>query len=289
MRHLLDVDDLEPEALTEVLDLAEQPDPPRVLEGLGVALLFQKPSNRTRVSMEVAVTQLGGHPVSLRGEEVGLGEREPPADVARVLSEYCTLIGARVFDHADVVAMAAAARVPVVNLLSDRAHPCQALADLLTLRQRFGRLEGLVLAWVGDGNNVCRSLLVAAAMAGMTVRVASPAGYEPPGGPAVLITSDPSEAVTGADAVFTDVWTSMGQEEEAVRRRAAFAGYTVDDSLMAKAAPDAVFLHCLPAHRGEEVTASVVDGPRSLVWQEAANRLAASRGLLILLARERDR
>ena len=287
MRHLLDVDDLDAEALSDVLDLAERRDPPPVLEGLGVALLFQKPSNRTRVSMEMAVVQLGGHPVSLRGEEVGMGEREAPADVARVLSGYCALIGARVFHHDDVADMAAAAAVPVVNLLSDRAHPCQALADLLTLRQRFGRLEGLVVAWVGDGNNVCRSLIAAAALAGITVRVAAPVGYQPPAPPEVLVTSDPAEAVAGADAVFTDVWTSMGQEEEALRRRTAFAGFTVDDDLMARAAPEAVFLHCLPAHRGEEVTASVLDGPRSLVWQEAANRLAAQRGLLILLAGDR--
>ena len=289
MRHLLDVDDLGADGLARVLDLAESPDPPPVLAGLGVALLFQKPSNRTRVSMEMAVVQLGGHPVSLRGDEVGMGEREPPADVARVLSGYCALIGARVFDHSDLVAMAGTSGVPVVNLLSDRAHPCQALADLLTLRQRFGRLEGLVLAWVGDGNNVCRSLLAAATLAGMGVRVASPAGYQPPVPPGVLVTSDPAEAVDGADAVVTDVWTSMGQEAEVARRRAAFAGFTVDDAMMARAAPGAVFLHCLPAHRGEEVTASVVDGPRSLVWQEAANRLAAQRGLLILLAGERGR
>jgi ornithine carbamoyltransferase len=288
VRHFLEVDDLGADQLAEVLDLSQAADPPPVLAGRGVALLFEKPSVRTRASMEMAVVQLGGHPVTLRPDEVGLDTREPAEDVGRVLSRYCAVIGARVFDHTTVERLAGAASVPVVNLLSDRSHPCQALADLLTLRQRWGSLRGRTLAWVGDGNNVCRSLLLAGSMAGMSLRVASPPGYEPDAdvvrSTGAEVTSDPAKAVAGADAVSTDVWASMGQEDEAAERRVAFAGFTVDDDLMALAGPDAVFLHCLPAHRGEEVTASVLDGPASVVWQQAANRMHAQRGLLLWLA-----
>ena len=288
-RHLLDVDDLSAEELEDVLRLAELGDPPPVLAGKGVALLFEKPSNRTRASMEMAVVQLGGHPISIRPDEVGIDTREPAEDVARVWSSYCAVIGARVFDHAVLERLAAASSVPVVNLLSDATHPCQALADLLTLRQRFGAdLSSRTLAYVGDGNNVCHSLMTAGARAGLTVRVATPPGYEPPADvvarTGTLLTTDPVEAVKDADAVYTDVWASMGQEDEADRRRRDFARFQVDDALMAAAAPTAVFLHCLPAHRGEEVAASVVDGPRSVVWQQAANRLHAQRGLLLWLA-----
>ena len=282
-RHLLDVDDLSADELAEVLELAELADPPPVLAGRGVALLFEKPSNRTRVSMEMAVVQLGGHPVSLRSEEVGIDTRETVEDLGRILACFCSLIGARVFEHSKLVRMAEVATVPVVNLLSDAAHPVQALGDLLTLRQRLGALEGRSLAYVGDGNNVCRSLMLAAALAGMEMRVATPPGYEPPPDSVTALTHDPAEAVAGVDAVYTDVWASMGQEDEAARRRADFAGFTVDDALMGMAAPKAVFLHCLPAHRGEEVAASVIDGPRSAVWQQAANRMHAQRGLLLWL------
>jgi ornithine carbamoyltransferase len=276
----LEVDDLSADELVAVLDLAEQPSPAPVLAGKGAALLFEKPSNRTRLSMELAVVQLGGHPVSLRNEEVGIDTRETAEDLARVFSQMCAVIGARVFEHAKLVRMAGAASVPVVNLLSDDAHPLQALADLLTMRQRLGALEGRSLAYVGDGNNVCRSLMAAAALAGVDMRVATPPGYEPPGGSAG---HDPAEAVAGADAVYTDVWASMGQEAEAAEREADFAGFAVDDALMALAAPGALFLHCLPAHRGSEVAASVIDGPQSAVWQQAANRLHAQRGLLLWL------
>jgi ornithine carbamoyltransferase len=286
-RDFLEVDDLDGAGLAAVLDLAERRDPPAVLAGSGVALVFEKPSNRTRVSMEMAVVQLGGHPITVRGEEVGIDTREPAEDVARALSGYCAAIGARVFEHAKVERLAASASVPVVNLLSDEAHPCQAVADLLTLRQARDGLEGLVLAYVGDGNNTCRSLMRAAGLAGVAMRVATPAGYAPDPWGDVVVTSDPYEAVKGADAVYTDVWASMGHEAEAAARRAAFAAFTVDDALMAAARPDAVFLHCLPAHRGEEVAASVVDGPRSLVWRQAANRMHAQRGLLLWLLGER--
>jgi ornithine carbamoyltransferase len=283
MRHLLDVDDLSPGELTDVLDLAELPSPPPLLAGLGVALLFEKASTRTRVSMEMAVVQLGGHPVTLRGEEVGVDDREPAEDVARVLSGYCAALAARVYHHERLVRMASASEVPVVNLLSDDAHPCQTLADLLTLRQCFGRLKGLTVAYVGDGNNVCRSLMKSAPLAGVTLRVATPADYEPPALGDIAIGNDPMAAVAGADAVYTDVWASMGQEGQAVRRREDFAGFTVDDAMMAAAAPHAVFLHCLPAHRGEEVSASVLDSARSVVWRQANNRVHAQRGLLLWL------
>lgn len=286
-RHLLDIDDLGTAELHAVLDLAGVEHPPPVLAGHSVALLFEKPSLRTRVSMEVAVAQLGGHPVSLRDTEVGLGQREPVEDVGRVLSSYCSVVAARVFDHANLEMLASASSVPVVNLLSDLSHPSQILADLLTLRARFGGLEGLRVAWVGDGNNVCQSLLRAARLVGIQMAVATPSGYEPQVPPAaagqVTLTADPSEAAAGAHAVYTDVWVSMGQEGDTGRRAADFSGFTVDDAIMSVARDDAVFLHCLPAHRGEEVAPTVIDGPASLVWTQAANRLHAQRGLLLWL------
>ena len=292
IRHFLEVDDLSPADLAVVLDLAEMAAPPPVLAGRGAALLFEKPSLRTRNATEMAVVQLGGHPVSLRAEEVDVDVREPAADAARVLSRYHAVIGARVFEHAKLERMAGAATVPVVNLLSDDSHPCQALADLLTLRQVWGGLAGRTVAYVGDGNNVCRSLVLAAALAGMRVHVATPPGFNLPaetveravglGGDVVLVTR-PEDAAGGADAVYTDVWASMGQEDEAGRRRQAFEGYTVDERLMARANPGAAFLHCLPAHRGEEVSAGVLDSPASVVWQQAENRMHAMRGLLLFL------
>ena len=288
-RHFLEVDDLTAAELEDVLDLAEASQPPRVLDGLGAALLFEKPSARTRNAAEMAVVHLGGHPVAMQGREVGIDVRESAEDLARVLSGFHAVIGARVHAHTTVVRMAGAATVPVVNLLSDSAHPTQALADILTLRQHLGELAGRRLAWVGDANNVFCSLSLAAAMVGMEVSAASPRGYGPTDdhlarvaglGGRVAVTEQPEVAVQGADAVATDVWTSMGQEDEAERRRLAFAGFTVDQALMDHAGPEAAFLHCLPAHRGEEVTAGVVDGPRSLVWAQSENRLHAIRGLL---------
>ena len=291
---LLEVDDLTPGELARIFDRAEswKRDPaavPRVLEGKGVALLFEKPSARTRPSTEMAVVGLGGHPMYFRGDEVGFGVREPAADLARTLASYCAVIAARVFDHAVLEEMAAAVDVPVVNLLSDRAHPTEALADLLTLREHFGTLDGRRLVFVGDGNNVAASLAFASALSGVEFTVASPPGYELDDdvvararnlGGTVDLVADPHEAVRGADAVYTDVWTSMGQEEESAARKAAFESYQVDRELMAAAGDDAVFLHCLPAHRGQEVTADVIDGSQSLVWPQTANRMHATRAAL---------
>jgi ornithine carbamoyltransferase len=292
MTHFLEIDDLSPNELARVLTLARLTPAPAVLAGRGVALVFEKPSARTRNSSELAVFQLGGHPVAIRGEEVGLDRRESVEDVTMTLAQYHAAIGARVFDHKVLERMAAVSPVPVINLLSDVAHPCQALADLLTLQQHFGRLAGLKVAWVGDGNNVCRSLILAASLAGIDVAAACPAGFEPDRGAVekarsrgidVVVTAEVAEAVRGADAVYTDTWISMGQETEESTRRAAFRGFTVDSSVMAGAAPGGVFLHCLPAHRGEEVTGEVMDGSQSLVWPQAANRMHAFRGLLLRL------
>jgi ornithine carbamoyltransferase len=291
-RHFLEVDDLRPDELVTVLDLARQTNPLPVLKGRGVGLIFEKPSNRTRNATEMAVFQLGGHPVSMRGDEVGLGERETPEDVARVLARYHAVLGARVFDHETIERMAAAIDVPVINLLSDVAHPCQALADLLTLGEHWSGFRGRTLAYVGDGNNVCRSLMLAAAMVGLPMRIASPAGYnlQPADfdrarqfGTSIEAVGRAADAVKGADAVYTDTWTSMGQEAESSMRKRAFEGFEVDDRLMALARDDAAFLHCLPAHRGEEVTNAVIESKRSLVFRQAENRMHAARGLLIWL------
>jgi ornithine carbamoyltransferase len=289
VRHLLEVDDLSREELAEVLDRATRRDLPRVLDGRGMALVFEKPSARTRNSMEMAVVQLGGHPVTIRADEVGLDVRESVEDVTRTLACYHAAIGARVFEHSKVERMAALDVVPIVNMLSDAGHPLQALADLLTVRGHLGELAGRSIAYVGDGNNVCRSLALAAGMAGMDVRIGTPPDYELPSHDVdrlALAQVSPTycdraaDAVAGADVVYTDVWTSMGQEAEAEARRRAFEGFTVDDALMAAAAPKAIFLHCLPAHRGEEVAAAIVDGPQSMVWEQATNRMHAARGLL---------
>jgi len=289
MRHLLEIDELTADELVAVLDRAEDPDLPAALDGLGMALLFEKPSARTRNSMEMAVVQLGGHPVTIRGDEVSLDVRESVEDVTRTLACYHAAIGARVFEDAKLERMAAVGVAPIVNLLSDDGHPMQALADALTMRQTLGPLAGRSVAYVGDGNNVCRSLALAAGLLGMEVRISTPPGYPLPqhdldriraAGIEPVLVDRPAEAVAGIDVVYTDVWTSMGQEDEAVARRQAFEGFSVDAALMAAAGPQAWFLHCLPAHRGEEVTSEVADGPRSLIWPQAENRMHAARGLL---------
>jgi ornithine carbamoyltransferase len=294
MRHFLEIDELTRSELATILDLAQRPDPDPVLAGHGVALIFEKPSNRTRNATEMAVVGLGGHPITIRGEEIGMGGRETVEDVTRVLARYHRVVGARVFDHRVLEAMAKVDEVPVVNLLSDLAHPCQALADLLTLRHHWGELAGHTVAWVGDGNNVARSLTLACGLAGVDIRLAAPAGHQVDPvavdgargeGVTVTLTTDPAEAVAGAEAVYTDVWVSMGQEAEQRPRQDAFAGYQVNEALMSQAAPGALFLHCLPAHRGLEVSAGVIDGPASAVWEQAANRMHAARGLLWWLVR----
>jgi ornithine carbamoyltransferase len=302
-RHLLGAEDLEVLGLTRLLDRAEllrsersSVAPARPLAGRQVALLFEKPSLRTRVSFEVAVTGLGGHAVALGPDEVGLGRRESAADVARNLSRLVDAIVLRTFAHDTLTEMAAAASVPVINALTDAEHPCQALADLLTLRRRFGRLAGLRLAYVGDGNNVAHSLMLAGAVAGLDVRVATPDGYAPDADFVeraqrlatrhrawISIGTDPVEAVAGADAVYTDVWASMGREDEADERRARFSGFEVDEALLAHAAPHVVAMHCMPAHRGEEISAAVLDGPRALALEQAENRRYVQEAVLIEL------
>lgn len=307
-RHLLSAADLGPMGLPALLDRADayreaqrHADRPQPLLGRQVALLFEKPSLRTRVSFEVAVTGLGGHAIALGPGEVGLGRRETAADVARNLSRLVDAIVLRTFAHATLTEMAKASTVPIVNALTDDEHPCQALADLLTLRRHFGHLDGLRLAYVGDGNNVAHSLLLAGAHAGLDVRVATPAGYGPDPriverahdiaaghGGRITVAIDPRAAVDGADAVYTDVWASMGREAEADERRDRFTDYQVDDELMAGAADHAVALHCMPAHRGEEISASVLDGPRSLALEQAENRRYVQEAVLAELLGHRD-
>jgi ornithine carbamoyltransferase len=286
VRDLLAIADLSAADLAAIFDLSERSDLGRPLDGQGVALVFQKPSARTRNSTEMAVVQLGGHPVYIQKEEVGLGTRESAEDVARTLACYHAVIAARVTNHRDLVAMARATDTPVLNLLSDSDHPLQGLADVLTIKQLLGRIEGVRVAYVGDGdNNVCRSLAEACSLSGAELVIASPDGYgleNPPAG--VRQFADPAEAVAGADIVYTDVWVSMGQDEEAAVRRRAFAGYQVDEALMARA-NDAWFLHCLPARRGEEVTHGVMESPRSAVWRQAENRMHTARGALAWMLR----
>jgi ornithine carbamoyltransferase len=282
--HLLDIAGLGREGLTEILALSEAADLGRPLAGKGVALVFQKPSARTRNSMEMAVVQLGGHPVHIQKDEIGLGTRESAEDVARTLACFHEVLAARVMDHRDLLAMAAVSPKPVLNLLSDRAHPLQALADLLTVKQLLGRVEGARIAYVGDGdNNVCRSLAEASALLGAELSIASPQGYglaDAPDG--VRQVADPAEAVEGAQIVYTDVWVSMGQQDRAESRVRALSPYQVDEALMRRC-PDAFFLHCLPARRGEEVTDAVMEGPRSAVWRQAENRMHTARGALAWL------
>ena len=270
-----------------ILKAARQQGPvPRSLEGRSVALVFERPSTRTRISFEVGVAELGAHPVVLRGEEMQLSRGESVADTARVLSRYVDAIVIRSGSHETVAALAEAAEVPVVNGLTPLHHPCQALADLLTMRERFGDLQGLRLAYVGDGNNVARSLAVLGELAGVEVVVAAPAGYQLEEGHGAKLTADPRAAAAGADALYTDVWVSMGDETEAQRRRADLAPFRLDGDLLAAAKEEAIVLHCLPAHPGEEITAEVLYGDRSAVWDQAENRLHAQKALLELLVTE---
>ena len=292
MRHFLEVDDLTVKELQHVLELSIKPDLPKVLDGQGVALIFEKPSGRTRNSMEMATVQLGGHPMYIKPEELGIDSRETAEDVVRVMAGYHSVLAARVFDHDRLERMAAANAMPIVNLLSDRAHPMQALADLLTIEQEIGLSRVGKVAYVGDANNVWRSLAIGCSMLGIETSVASPAGHEPTdldldrvltSGGSVQVTDNPREAVEGADVVYTDVWTSMGQENEKSERLDAFTPFTVDASLMGVASASSIFMHCLPAHRGEEVTEEILEGPHSVVWEEAGNRLHSQKALLEFL------
>jgi ornithine carbamoyltransferase len=294
VKHLLRIGDLDPDELRSVVDLASKvrstPESYRgALAGRSIGLFFMKQSVRTWVSTDVAAIELGIHPVVIRNEDAGLGTRESPEDVGRVLERYLDLLGMRVYSHNDLERVAAVVQVPVLNLLSDLEHPCQAIADLQTMAEHFGRLEGLEVAYVGDGNNTVASLLGAVTRTGGRMRVASPDGYRPSEETLasarefgeVVVTSDPIEAVAGADVVYTDVWTSMGQEAEAAERKRHFAPFQVTDTLFGGAKPDAIFLHCLPAHRGEEVTDEVIEHPRSLVFDQAENRLHSFKAILL--------
>ena len=294
-KSFLEVDDLTKAELHRVLELCRDPDPPKVLRGEGIALIFEKPSNRTRNSMEMAAYQLGGHPVYIRGEEIGLDERESVEDAVTTLSAYYKCIAARVFAHKTLERMAETKVCPIINLLSDTGHPMQALADVITLVEEFGDLDGKSLAFIGDGNNVFRSLAMAAGMLGAEIRFAGPSDYRLSEvdkdrlvaiGVEVKEFDFAQEAVNGVNAVYTDVWTSMGQESESEERKKAFESFTVNSDLMSIASSDAIFLHCLPAHRGEEVTEEVLEGPMSRIWSQSENRMHAARGLLAWLLSE---
>jgi ornithine carbamoyltransferase len=288
------------EELLEVLDLADElkrlhaREEHHLLPGRTLGMIFQKPSTRTRVSFEVGIYQLGGTALYLSAGDLQLGRGETIKDTAYVLSRYLDAIMIRTFAQADVEELAEHASIPVINGLTDSAHPCQALADVMTVRERFGRLEGLKVVYLGDGNNVCASLMVACAKLGMDFVAATPAAYRPEeeavriareAGGSVELVDDPRAAVDGADVLYTDVWTSMGQEEERERRLHDLAGYGIDADLVARAGDDAIVLHCLPAHYGEEITEDVLYGPRSAVWDEAENRLHAQKALMALVIR----
>jgi ornithine carbamoyltransferase len=300
-RDFVRVADWSGEELTELLDLADRlkaeqrrREEHRLLPGRSVGLIFEKPSLRTRVSFEVAITQLGGTPVHLTGPEIGLGHRESTREMGRVLSGYLDAIVLRTFSQSLVEELAEHASVPVVNGLTDSAHPCQALADAMTIRERLGRLEGVRVAWLGDGNNVCASLMVICAKLGMEFVAGTPEGYEPEeaavdaaraAGGAPQLVRDPREAARGADVLCTDVWTSMGREEERERRLRDLAPYRLDAELLSVADPDGVALHCLPAHVGEEITGDVLYSPRCLAWEQAENRLHTQKALMALVIR----
>jgi ornithine carbamoyltransferase len=288
-RHLLTGTELERDELCALLDRADAlkaaPLSSRALEGRSVALIFERPSTRTRLSFEAGIFELGGQPVVLRADELQLSRGESVGDTARVLSRHMAAVGVRTGPDALLQELAGSATVPVFNMLTAGHHPCQALADLMTLREEFGGLEGLRVAYVGDGNNVARSLALLGALAGVEVAVASPARYTLTGAPDALLTTDPAEAVAGAHAVYADVWVSMGDEQTADERRAALAPYRLDDALLDRAAPGAIALHCLPAHPGEEITAEVLYGPRQRIWEQAENRRHAQKALLELLLR----
>ncbi len=301
-RDFLSMDDLTSDELWQVLDYAAElkrrgkaGERPAMLAGKVLAMVFEKPSLRTRVTFEVGMLELGGHAIYLAPQDIQIGTRETPADAAHNLERWVAGIMGRVFRHEVLERLAHAARVPVINGLSDREHPCQTLADLLTIRERFRGLEGVKVAWIGDGNNVCHSLLLGAAKLGAHVSVATPRGYEPNEtileraktigkgtGSRITVGTDPHEAVRGAEVLYTDVWQSMGQETERAERVVVLSAYQLNKRILSEAAPTAVVMHCLPAHRGEEITDEVIDGPQSIVFEQAENRLHAQKALLAL-------
>lgn len=292
MKHVLDIDDLSRQDLEHIVDLGLVAKSQEPLAGKGVACIFEKPSTRTRNSTEMAVKQLGGHPIYITGVEIGIDARESAADIARTLACYHETICARVYDHRVLERMAETNTVPIVNLLSDRAHPLQAIADVMTIKAELGSVAGKVVAYVGDTNNVAVSLAFAVGVLGGEIRLASPDGYKlgeadrrrlDAAGVVPVLVDEVSAAIEGADVVYTDTWVSMGQEEEKKQRLADFSGYMVDDKLMALS-PDAIFMHCLPAHREEEVSTSVIDGSQSRVWVQAKHRQNAAVGVLAWLA-----
>jgi ornithine carbamoyltransferase len=299
VRHFVDLFTLSPLEARELLDRAEarKGDRTPLLAGCTLGLLFEKPSLRTRVSFEAAIAHLGGNAIFLSGKDIGLGVRETVADFARVISQYVDVLAVRTFAHATVTELAKHSTVPVINALCDNAHPCQAMADMMTIRESLGRLKGVKLVFVGDGNNVARSLAVASALLGLEFVLACPNGYSFPidfqaqfaesfPGVELRVEHDPIQAAMGADVIYSDVWASMGQEDQAEARRRIFEPYQVNDDLMSVTHAEAIFLHCLPAHRGEEVSAEVLDGPRSLVIPQAANRLHFQKELLVWLLQE---
>lgn len=307
MKHFLSIADTPAEMLNELVDLSilrkgqfKRGELKPAFQGRVLAMIFQKSSLRTRLGFEAAMAQLGGHAINLEDHQIGLTRRESPRDVARVISSMADAIMARVYAHQSVVELAAHATVPVINGLSDWAHPCQAVADVMTIKEHFGRLEGLRLAYVGDANNVARSLLQACVKTGMSFYIASPPGYQidealvqhARGGTShpkieILTCQDPAQAAANADIIYTDVWTSMGQEAEQAEREKAFAKYQVNAELMSQAKPTAVVMHCLPAHRGSEITDEVIDGLQSVIYQQAENRLHSQRTLLEVLLSKR--
>lgn len=298
-KDLLSIKDLSPKEIAEIFRLTDQLKKNKtrfssVLAGKSLALIFQKPSNRTRVSFEVGMYQLGGHTFYLAPHEINLGVRESVEDVAKTLSRYTDGIVLRTFEHKNLLELAKFASVPVINGLSDFSHPCQALADLYTIREKLGRLKGITLAYIGDGNNVCNSLLLACAKCGLKIRLATPKGYEPPasvikeahsfgGDNSVELFHDPFKAVKGADVIYTDVWASMGQEQEARERKKVFQRFQVNKELVAAAKKGALIMHCLPAHRGEEITAEVMASSNSVIFDQAENRMHVQKAILIKL------
>ncbi len=303
VKHLLSMQDLSPKEIEAILDKAAElkeklrkGEPHELLHGKTLGMIFEKPSLRTRVTFEAGMTQLGGHAVYLAPADIQLGKRESVPDVARNLSRWVDAVMARLFKHDIIVGFARYSSVPVINGLTDLHHPCQTLGDLLTIQEHKGKLRGLKLAWVGDGNNVCNSLLLGCTLVGMNISAACPRGYEPPAdiveqarknavksGAKVEIVNDPKKAVKGADIVYNDVFVSMGQEKERKKRMKDFKGYQVNSGLMKLAKKDANYMHCLPAHRGEEVSSDVIDGPQSVVVDQAENRLHAQKAVLVSL------